>query len=189
MAVADPVAQAMSALHRIESSGGAAMAEAAPTALNFVRQALAQLQSAQVSHPAVDRGIEAIAGSLGLVHQLAQSVASATPAPAGAPAVSPYAGTMMDPAAAMAAAQPPATPGYVKPAATVASPPPVQARPAPPAAGIAYASPPAAAPAPPVRPAAPMPGGMQRFEAALGAHSPTNFYKGLSGNDVIESGG
>lgn len=28
-----------------------------------------------------------------------------------------------------------------------------------------------------------------RVEAALGAHSPTNFYKGLSGNDVIESGG
>lgn len=26
-------------------------------------------------------------------------------------------------------------------------------------------------------------------EAALGAHSATNFYKGLSGNDVIDSGG
>jgi len=31
--------------------------------------------------------------------------------------------------------------------------------------------------------------GLQRIEAALGAHSSTNFYKGLSGNDVIESGG
>lgn len=195
LAAADPVAQAMSALHRIESSGGAAMPEAAPTALNFVRQALALLQSAQFSHPAVDQGIEAIAGSLGLVHQLAQSVASATPAPAGAPAVSPYAGTMMDPAAAMAAAQPPNNPGYAKPAATVASPPPAlrpQAPPAPhaaPAAGIAYANPAPAAVAAPGRTAAPVPGGTQRFEAALGAHSPTNFYKGLSGNDVIESGG
>jgi uncharacterized protein (TIGR02266 family) len=28
-----------------------------------------------------------------------------------------------------------------------------------------------------------------QFEAELGAHSPSNFYKGLSGNDVIESGG
>jgi uncharacterized protein (TIGR02266 family) len=28
-----------------------------------------------------------------------------------------------------------------------------------------------------------------RYEAALGAHSATNFYKGLSGNDVIDSGG
>jgi Tfp pilus assembly protein PilZ len=28
-----------------------------------------------------------------------------------------------------------------------------------------------------------------RVEAELGAHSSTNFYKGLSGNDVIDSGG
>jgi uncharacterized protein (TIGR02266 family) len=28
-----------------------------------------------------------------------------------------------------------------------------------------------------------------RFEVALGINSPTNFYKGLSGNDVIEHGG
>jgi hypothetical protein len=38
-------------------------------------------------------------------------------------------------------------------------------------------------------PAAPLPGQAQRFDAELGAHSPTNFYKGLSGNDVIDSGG
>ncbi len=30
---------------------------------------------------------------------------------------------------------------------------------------------------------------MVHLEAALGAHSSTNFYKGLSGNDVIDSGG
>jgi len=28
-----------------------------------------------------------------------------------------------------------------------------------------------------------------RLEAALGAHSATNFYKGLSGNDVVDAGG
>jgi Tfp pilus assembly protein PilZ len=28
-----------------------------------------------------------------------------------------------------------------------------------------------------------------RFEAELGAHSATNFYKGLSGNDVVDAGG
>jgi hypothetical protein len=28
-----------------------------------------------------------------------------------------------------------------------------------------------------------------RVEAALGAHSPSNFYKGLSGNDVVSAGG
>ncbi|MEI9937167.1 MAG: PilZ domain-containing protein [Pseudomonadota bacterium] len=33
------------------------------------------------------------------------------------------------------------------------------------------------------------PPGSVRVEAELGAHSGTNFYKGLSGNDVIDSGG
>lgn len=31
--------------------------------------------------------------------------------------------------------------------------------------------------------------GQLRLEVALGAHSPTNFYKGLSGNDVVDAGG
>lgn len=31
--------------------------------------------------------------------------------------------------------------------------------------------------------------GQLRLEAALGAHSTTNFYKGLSGNDVVDAGG
>jgi hypothetical protein len=187
MGVADPVAQAMSALHRIEASGGAATAEAAPAALAFVRQALALLQSQQVSHPAVDQGIEAIAGSLGLVHQLAQSVAAPAAAPApyaapqAAPPVSPYAGTMMATQAAPAAPPPQA---YAPPQAAQPSPPAAPAH----AGGVAYAQNPAPAAAA-ARPAPAMPAGMQRFEAALGAHSPTNFYKGLSGNDVIESGG
>ena len=30
---------------------------------------------------------------------------------------------------------------------------------------------------------------LQRVAAELGAHSATNFYKGLSGNDVVNSGG
>lgn len=33
------------------------------------------------------------------------------------------------------------------------------------------------------------PPNMPRLDADLGAHSPSNFYKGLSGNDVIDSGG
>ena len=61
--------------------------------------------------------------------------------------------------------QPPAAPAYQAPAA----PPPV------------YAAPPAAPPA--------APHGALRIEAELGAHSGTNFYTGLSGNDVIDSGG
>jgi len=33
------------------------------------------------------------------------------------------------------------------------------------------------------------PGGAIRVAAELGVHSVTNFYKGLSGNDVVDSGG
>jgi hypothetical protein len=33
------------------------------------------------------------------------------------------------------------------------------------------------------------PSDLPLVEAALGTHSPTNFYKGLSGNDIIDPGG
>jgi PilZ domain len=206
MSVAEPVAHAMSALHRIEASHGAAVAEAGPAALVAARQALATLQVSAGQHPAVDQALEAIAGSLSLIHQLAQPQA---------PAVSPFAGTV-------AGGQPFAQPGYQPHAAPATQPsqamayqprpeqapqvayaqPPVQQQ-APPAwqpqtpgypaqaAQPAYA-PPAPAYAPPAAAraaAAPAPAGSLRVEAELGAHSSTNFYKGLSGNDVIDSGG
>jgi hypothetical protein len=210
MSVAEPVAHAMSALHRIEASHGAAVAEAGPAALNAARQALATLQVSAGQHPAVDQALEAIAGSLSLIHQLAQPQA---------PAVSPFAGTV-------AGGQPFAQPGYQPHAAPATQPsqvmayqprpeqapqvayaqPPVQQQAAPPAwqpqtpgypaaaAPPAYAQPAAAAPAyaqpaPARAAAAPAPAGSLRVEAELGAHSSTNFYKGLSGNDVIDSGG
>src|SRR6185503_2042673 len=44
-------------------------------------------------------------------------------------------------------------------------------------------------PAPQAAPAPAAPGNALRVEAELGAHSSTNFYKGLSGNDVVDSGG
>ncbi|MEO8904693.1 MAG: hypothetical protein ABI488_19935 [Polyangiaceae bacterium] len=60
--VAEPIAHAMSALHRIEASNGAAVAEAGPAALNAARQALSILQVSAGQHPAVDQALEAIAG-------------------------------------------------------------------------------------------------------------------------------
>jgi uncharacterized protein (TIGR02266 family) len=45
----------------------------------------------------------------------------------------------------------------------------------------------------PASPSMPVPappaGNLQPIIADLGAHSPTNFYKGLSGNDIIDHGG
>jgi hypothetical protein len=190
----------MSALHRIEASHGAAVAEAGPAALNAARQALATLQVSAGAHPAVDQALEAIAGSLSLIHQLAQP-----------PAVSPYAGTMVaqnpaqayppqaqapygsGPATQPSQAQgfqprPEAQPQVAFAAPPVAPPPPQMWQPQAAAPAPAYA-PPQAQPVA-ARPAAPpAPAGSLRVEAELGAHSGTNFYKGLSGNDVIDSGG
>jgi hypothetical protein len=46
---------------------------------------------------------------------------------------------------------------------------------------------------PPATPSMPVPappaGSLQLVNADLGAHSPTNFYKGLAGNDIIDHGG
>lgn len=248
---AEPVAHAMSALHRIEATGGAALGEAAPAALVNVRNALGLLQAQPFSHPAIDQALEAIAGSLGIVHQLSQSqvLPPTQPAPQSfanaygqqgygapthpAPAASPLAGTMLSPQPSHQPV-PPAAPSapYTQPSShlpftgrpdphvpVVAAPQPAAPAPAPVPHSAYGASPayrgnpdhastltsagnpfvPAAhAPAPaapaPVAPAssgaqAPQHGGLPRVEAALGAHSTTNFYKGLSGNDIIESGG
>lgn len=61
---------------------------------------------------------------------------------------------------------------------------------APPGGGMHAQSPPIGAPASPSMPVpAPPAGNLQLVNADLGAHSPTNFYKGLSGNDIIDHGG
>jgi hypothetical protein len=225
MAVAEPVAHAMSALHQIEATHGGAAAQAGGAALAATRQALATLQASAGQHPAVDHALEAIAGSLGLIHQLSQAVQP--------PAVSPYAGTMVagnpgqgypqqppqphfgtatQPSAAgfqarpeappqVAYAQPPVQqppqawqpqaappPAYQQPAAPPQQPP-AQAYQQPPQAPAAQAPATARAAAPAVPPPVAAPPGALRLEAELGAHSGTNFYKGLSGNDVIDSGG
>src|SRR5687767_8749927 len=108
--IVEEVAQVMTLLHRIEATRGAAFAEAAPMALGTLRRALGELQALNRPELEVERALEAIAGSLGTIHQLAQAAmgsqstqASAqmphlpAPAPAPhAPGVSPYAGTMLE---------------------------------------------------------------------------------------------
>jgi hypothetical protein len=224
MVVAEPIANAMSALHRVEATGGGARFEAGPAALNAARHALALLQQQPPGLPAIDQALEAIAGSLNLIHQLAQPGPAAMPPgqppatqpspqgwgqqpPPGAPAGFPQAGApyqqppqyqqpaapqyqqpaapqYQQPAAppyqgAPPAYQPPAPAGYQPPAPAYQQPP-AQPYQAPPA----HAAPPHAPQPPPAAAGAPI-----RIEAELGAHSVTNFYKGLSGNDVIDSGG
>jgi hypothetical protein len=119
------------------------------------------------------------------------------PAPAPAapqPAAQAYA---PPPPAAQADAPPqPAAQAYApQPAAQAYAPPqPAPQAPAPQPAAQAYAPPqpaPQPTPAPqPARPQASAPApGTRPLDVELGTHSPSNFYKGLGGNDVIEHGG
>ena len=84
--IAEPIAQAMGSLHQIERSQGVELTQHAETALGHVRGALAQLQAQPATHPAVANALEAVASSLGLVHQLSKMVQGPTDAPAAAAA-------------------------------------------------------------------------------------------------------
>jgi hypothetical protein len=168
--------------------------QSAPQALDSVRRALGALQQDVSQHPAVARAIEAVAGSLGLVHGLVQAgpePAFAGTIPAGAPrAAAPQPAAQNFPA--QPAARAPAQNFPAQPAARQPGPPSAQGRaqPAPPSAANMRAAAPAAVPAPQVAAAPPVQAGnLARVDAELGVHSATNFYKGLSGNDIVDSGG
>ncbi len=85
--LAEPIAQSMALLHKIERSRGTDLAGKDIIAAN-VRLVLDKLQAAHESHATIDALMEHIAGSLASVHQLARSTpvaAAAPPAPAPAP--------------------------------------------------------------------------------------------------------
>lgn len=229
--VAGPVAKAMGALHQIESSQGAKLKDHAATALDAVRAALAALQTAE-ENAASENAMEHIAGSLGLIHGLAEKakMQQVAPAPSGPPAfgldrTQPVASVppgLREAAARISEPAPAAPSGGLD--ATL----PITTKPAsiPASASLgstqASVSAPSHSPsnqdrAPSVQPPRPrsdrppapeddgtrkritskhatpppqdMPLGAVAVEANLGAHSPTNFYKGLSGNDVVNDGG
>jgi Tfp pilus assembly protein PilZ len=143
MAVAEPIAEAMSVLHRVERTDGGDL-QGRDSALQNVRGALNQLQAITEHHPAVEVVMEAVALSLAKVHALTRVVPSqaAAPQPAAQPVASAPRPRTTDPVAQPApqpvAAQPvPAQAAYAAPAAQPAY--------AAPAAQPAYA-PPAAAP-------------------------------------------
>ncbi len=197
--LAAPIAQAMGALHQVEKTQQ--LLPHAEIALNHVRGAMNQLQAQPPTHPAVAAALEAVAASLSMVHGLHQMANGRAPEPHAQPAPAPAA---IQPPAYQAPPpqmpmQPPAQHAY---AAPVQGPPMVAADPfAAPGRAHAHpgAPPPQAAPphyqgAPPaqVHPQYTPPanvGPVQTINADLGAHSPTNFYKGLAGNDVIDHGG
>jgi hypothetical protein len=176
--LAAPIAQAMGALHQIERSGGSQVATSVQTALAHLQSALAQLQSQPPQYPAVAAALEAVAGALGSVHALNRLVAQ--PAAAAQPPPQAYAAPQQQPAPQQQAAR-------AQAAARPAPAPQQAAAPVPRTAPMAQQP----APQPAARGGAPAagPAGTGPVTAELGAHSPSNFYKGLSGNDIIDHGG
>ncbi len=123
-----------------------------------------------------------------------QPAAPYAPPPQAAPYAPPQAAQPWQQASAPQAAPyappPPAAQPWQQPAPqpapnAAAQPDPFAQRPAAPAQPVpAQPAPPGPAPSPyAVAPKYPL------IEAELGTHSPTNFYKGLSGNDVVDHGG
>jgi uncharacterized protein (TIGR02266 family) len=211
---AEPIARAMGALMTAERSDGSvpAVKSQAEVALAAVREALSRLQAIPSGHPAAEQAMAAVAGSLGHVHSLSRLEGGA-PAAAAPPATqyarqSPaYQQPYQPPPPAQPQFQPPPQPQFQAPpppaapqfapqapayqATQLAQPPVPQFNAPPPAAAPGGFNPgqmhsPSQAPAggpDSLRP----PSGT--IEAELGAHSPSNFYKTLSGNDIVEHGG
>ena len=235
--VAEPIAQAMGLLHKIERSGGAVL-DGRDLILKNVRGVLATVQALDVPHPALDSVLEGVAASLAKVNALARykPADGAAPAPAApkaaevAPApklaeIAPapkLAEIAPAPKAAEVAPPPQPSPERIAPAPVAViqaqpiieprpviepkpvvaepkpAPKPQEAAPAPkPAQATATPAPkPAQATATPLPkaetkkgPPPQVPAGARTLDVELGTHSPSNFYKGLSGNDVIEHGG
>lgn len=212
MDLAEPIAEAMGVLHRVERSNGTEL-EGRATALADVRSVLDRLQGLGFEHPAIEIVMEAIAQSLSNVHALVKLDAN-PPAIQAAPVVATPAAPFnssstvrMDvpPRPSPVAAQPVASqqqqvfavPQQAAPQRQVFAVTPaiaaqqVFAAPQPVAVQQpAYAAPPPAAPvASPSSVLESPQGGAGRVDVELGAHSDSNFYKGLGGNDVVEHGG
>lgn len=202
LAVAQPLAKAMGTLVEMEAAPPALARKASESVLSALREALGLLQLPQNAQlPAAEAGMESVADALGLVKQIFESTEGMSRAmggktqlastqlagtPAAAPVVPPTAPAAVQPPAAAQAKPPVAAPA--KP--TVSEPKPAVAKPAATSAATAKPEPVAA-------PAAPIPEAVQKeleaplraVEAALGAHSATNFYKGLAAGDIVASGG
>jgi hypothetical protein len=198
--IAAPIARTMGILHRIESSGTGDGAQV-EQALENVRGALDALQSVGVEHPAVSQTMEAVAGSLSKLFALAKALKS-EPAPAKeppraeptAPAVRPRPAPEPAPQPRWEpepAPQPRWEPEPAPQPRWEPEPPPPDRQQAQYAPTEELARPHLGVPERvPGTSEAPLPlQDARRIDVELGAHSGSNFYKGLSGNDVIDHGG
>ena len=114
---AEPIAQTITILRKIERGGGA-MLDGRDVALKNVRKVLADVQNIEGGHPAADEVLEAVASSLAKVNALARWKGPGQPSvPPPQPSVPPPAAAAPRPAPApVAAPQPDPTPTIPRPA-------------------------------------------------------------------------
>jgi Tfp pilus assembly protein PilZ len=209
--VAQPVARAMGVLVELERAPEGLVAARVEPALAALREGLRLLQLPEhVEHPAAARGMAAVAETLGVVVELALSITAQPAAPSPAPTsaraepapIKVLSVTLApDPPEAVrvrslvAASAPRAEPGpppltrVTQPAPVSSQPPSVPRPPLPdkppePKVVIARNSTPTV-----IRKAIARDAELRAIEAPLGTHSPSNFYTGLSGGEVVTSGG
>jgi Tfp pilus assembly protein PilZ len=195
--VAGAVAKGMTLLHQFEDGGGPREASAA---LSAVRSALGALQKVQAAHPPAEGATAKVAASLGLMHSIGELSSLPQPAPAeptrlgqathfqGSPQsdadltdtvnVGPKDRRARDKLARVINGM--MMPGSPPPAPAEPERDPKRTREEP------HPSPAALADAPPTRAA--NADGIP-IVVALGAHSHSNFYRGLANGDVLNSGG
>ncbi|MGK3969434.1 PilZ domain-containing protein [Sorangium sp. So ce118] len=154
-ALAEPIAQAMGIMHRIERSGGQAL-DGSEIALGHVRDVLNRLQRITVADPVVDVLMEHVASSLSKVNALNRAQAASASAQAPAPIAAAPAPVAVAAPAPVAVAAPPPVAVAAPPPVAVAAPPPVAVA-APPPVAVAAPPPVAVAAPPPVAVAAPPP--------------------------------
>lgn len=179
MAVAEPIAEAMSVLHRVERTDGGDLA-GRDSALENVRAALNQLQTVTEHHPAVDLVMEAVASSLAKVHALARWIPPVQQQQV--PALGQTVATAQSPVASIP--RPRVTDPVPQPAPVHPAPQPVAAQPAyqpPQAPQPNYAPPPAAQasfPAPAAQASSPAPAAQASFPAPAAAPAANNLPAG-----------
>jgi hypothetical protein len=200
--VAESIAKTMGVLHKIERNGTGSV-EDLDKALDAVRSVLDSLQHVATDFPAVDGAMEAVAGSLSKMFALskalkaagepakAQAAVKAEPAPPARAELASAPVFNLEPAPRIKPE--PARPAAAEPAeATSMAAPAKAAKKTAASAGHPLAEPVPSKPEQRVATAGEAPPAAQggrRFDVELGAHSGSNFYKGLSGNDVIDHGG
>jgi hypothetical protein len=209
--VAQPVARAMGVFVELERAPDGLVAARVEPALAALREGLRLLQLPEhVEHPAAARGMAAVAETLGVVVELALSIAAQPPArPAAPPSVRAEPAPILPLVVALA-------PGRAEPVAVRAQvvTPAMRAEPRPlPVTSIAQpppiASQPPSVPRPPAPEKPPEPkvviaddltpqviqkeivrdGDLRAIDAPLGTNSPSNFYTGLAGGEVLTAGG